>query len=90
MEKNLLKFHEDFIKNYNEDIDKGYILELDIKYLKRIHNLHFDLPFLPERMEINKWNKLVYNLYDKNNYAVHTRMLKKALNHGLVLKKYTG
>ena len=88
MGKNLLKFHEDFIKNYDEDIDKGYILELDIKYPN--NNLHFDLPILRERMEINKCNKLLCNLCDKNNYPVHTRMLKQALNHGLVLKKYTG
>ena len=27
------------------------------------------------------------NLYDKNNYVVHIKLLKKALNHGLVLKK---
>ena len=49
--------------------------------------MHSDLPFLPERMRINKWNKLVCNLYDKNKYAVHIIELKQALNHGLVLKK---
>ena len=51
--------------NYGEDSDKGYILDVDIKYPKRLHNLHCDLPFLPERMKINKCNKLVFNLYDK-------------------------
>ena len=25
---------------------------------------------------------------DKNNYVVHLRTLKQALNHGLILKKY--
>ena len=44
MEKNKLTFNEDFIKNYDEDSDKGYVLEVDIKYLKRPHNLHFHLP----------------------------------------------
>ena len=34
MEKNLLKFNDDFIKNYNEDSDKGYIFEVDIEYPK--------------------------------------------------------
>ena len=34
MEKNKLTFNEDFIKNYDEDSDKGYVLEVDIKYLK--------------------------------------------------------
>ena len=51
--------------NYGEDSDKGYILDVDVKYPKRLPNLHCDLPFLPERMKINKCNKLVFNLYDK-------------------------
>ena len=48
------KINEEFIKNYNEDNNKGYILEVNVKYPKRLHKLHSDLPFLPERMEINK------------------------------------
>ena len=71
MEKNISNFNKDFIKNYDEDSDKGYILEVDVKYPKNLHDLHSDLPFLPERMKINKSNKLVCNLYDKNNYVVH-------------------
>ena len=86
-EKNTLKFNEEFIKNYDEDSDKGYIFEVDVEYPKNLHDLHSDLPFLPERMKISKCNKLVYNLYDKNNYVVHIRSLKQALNHGLILKK---
>ena len=46
-----------------------------------------DLPLLPERMKTNKCSKFVCNLYDKNNYVVHIRSLKQALNHGLILKK---
>ena len=30
--KNMLKFNEEFIKNYDEDSDKGYILEVDVEY----------------------------------------------------------
>ena len=85
--KNVLKFNEDFIKNYDEDGDKGYILEVDIEYLKNLHDLHSDLPLLPERMKINTCNKFVCNLYDKNNYVVHIRSLKQALSHGLISKK---
>ena len=51
--------NEEFIKNYNENDKKGYILEVDINYPKKLHDLHSDLPFLPERMEINKCKKLV-------------------------------
>ena len=82
-----MKFTEDFIKNYDEDSSKGYIFEIDVEYPKNVHDLHSDLPFLPERMKINKSNKIVCNLYDKNNYVVHIRSLKQALNHGIILKK---
>ena len=78
------KFNEEFIKNYDEDSNKGYILEVDVKYPKNLHGLHKDLPFLPERMKIGKWKKLVSNLCYKKNYVVHIRALKQALNHGLI------
>ena len=41
----LSKFNEPFIKNYDENSDKGYFLEVDVKYPKNI-------PFLPERNKI--------------------------------------
>ena len=84
---NLLKFDENFIKNYDENSDKGYILEVDIEYPKNLHKLHSDLPFLPERMTINKCTKLVCTVQDKENYVVHIRALEQALNHGLILKQ---
>ena len=63
--KNMLKFNEEFIKNYDEDSDKGYILEVNVKYPKNLHDLHSDLLFLSQRMKIGKCKKLVCNLYDK-------------------------
>ena len=45
---------EDFIKNYREESDIGYILEADVEYFNEIRELHNELPFLPERMEIEK------------------------------------
>ena len=63
--KDLSKIDEDFIKKYNKDSDKGYILEVDVKYPKNLLDLHSDLPFLSEGMKIDKCNKLVCNLYDK-------------------------
>ena len=57
--------NEDFIKNYDENNGKGYIFEVDVKYPKRLHELHSDLPFLLERMEVNKCKKLVCNLFNK-------------------------
>ena len=77
--------NEEFIKNYNKNDIKGYILEVDVKYPKRLHELHSDLPFLSERMEINKCKKLVCNLFNKKKYGL--KMDGKKLNHGLKLKK---
>ena len=81
------EINEEFIQNYNENDNKGYILEVDVKYPKRLHELHSDLPFLSERMEKNKCKKLVCNLSNKKKYVTHINSLKQALNHGLKLKK---
>ena len=81
------EINEEFIKNYNENDNKGYILEVDIKYSKRLHKLYSDLPFLSERMEINKCKKLVCNLSNKKKYVTHINSLKQVLNHRLKLKK---
>ena len=61
------EINEEFIKNYNENNNKGYILEVDVKYPKRLHELRSDLPFLSEKMKIDKCNKLACNLFNKKN-----------------------
>ena len=48
----LSQFKEVFIKNYDENSNKGYFLEVNVEYPKNLHNLHSDLPFLPERKKI--------------------------------------
>ena len=63
--KNVSKFDEDFIKNYDEDSNKGYILEVDVEYPKNLLSLYRDLPFLSERKKIKKCSKLACNIYDK-------------------------
>ena len=45
----LSEFDERFIKNYDENNDKWYILKVHVKYPKNLFNLHCDLPFLPEK-----------------------------------------
>ena len=70
------QFHEDFIKNYNEESDEVYVLEVDIQYPEKLHELHNNLSLLPERMKIEKFEKLVANLHDKTEYVIHIRNLK--------------
>ena len=75
------EINEEFIKNYNKNNNKDNdIFEVDVRYPKRLHDLHSDLPFLPERMEINKCKKLVCNLSNKKKYVIHVNSLKQALN----------
>ena len=80
-------FNEDFVKNYIEKNDQGYFLEVEVEYPEKLHELHNDLPFLPERKKINNIEKLVTNLYDKNEHVIHIRNLKQALTHGLIMIK---
>ena len=84
----LSEFDERFIKNYDENNDKGYILEVDVEYPKKVFNLHKDLPFLVERKKIDKFKKLVCSIHDKESFVLHIRALKQALNHETILKKY--
>ena len=65
------------------DID----LEVDIEYPKTLLGSHKDLPFLPERKKLEKVEKLVCSLEDKEKYVIHIRALKQALNNGLKFKK---
>ena len=83
-ENDLLRFNEDFIKNYNEDVE--YFLEVDIEYPKQLWSSHKDLSFLPEGRKLEKVEKLVCNIEDKEKYVIHIRALKQALNNGLILK----
>ena len=50
--KDTSQFNEDFIKNYNEESDEGFFLEVDVQYLEKLYEIHNDLLFLPERMKI--------------------------------------
>ena len=83
----IFEINEKFVNSYNKNSDKGYILEVHVDYPSKLHKLHSDMPFLPERMILDKTKKLVCNLHDKKNYVVHIGVLKQALDHELKLRK---
>ena len=85
--KDASEFNKDFIKNYNEKSDERYFLEVYVEYLEQLHEIHDDLQFLPEGIKIEKFEKLVANLHDKNEYVTDIRNLKQPLNRELFLKK---
>ncbi|XP_057299543.1 uncharacterized protein LOC130630167 [Hydractinia symbiolongicarpus] len=85
--EDLENFTQAFIENYKNG-DDGYFLEVDVHYPKKLHKLHNDLPFLPEKMRLNNdCEKLTCNVFDKEKYVLHIRKLQQALQHGLVLTK---
>ena len=82
-------YTKDFIKNYDYDKDGEYgaLIELDIKYPKKVQKLHIDLPFLAQRKVLNKTSMLITSFENKERYVVYILALKQAQNHGLIITK---
>ena len=85
--EDLFELDGGFVKSYHEKGKERCFIEVDSQHLENLHNVQSDLPFLPDRIKIQKVEKLVANLHEKNEYVLHIRNLKQTLNHGFVLKK---
>ena len=48
------QFNEDLIRICNEDSNIVYLIEAVVQYPENLHNLYNDVPFLHERMKIEK------------------------------------
>ena len=81
------EINEEFIKNYNENSNKGHILEVDVKYPKKLHDLHSDLPFLPKRMKIDKCKKLACNLQNKKQIRRTHKIIETSIKLRIKIKK---
>ena len=77
-----------FIKSYKGQSDAGYLREVGVWYTEKLLELQNDLPFIPEKMKIEKSVKLLTNLHDKTACVIYIGNLKQALNHGLNFKKF--
>lgn len=80
---------EDILKISDESL-MGYMFEVDLDYPKQLHDSHKDYPFCAQNQIVpNTKNdkKLLLTLFDKKNYVIHYKMLKCALQQGLILKK---
>jgi len=83
---------ENELKNWRAFSDqegKGCFLEVDLEYPKKLHDLHNEYPLAPERIEINKVEKLIPNMNEKKKYVLHYKNLKQYLDLGLKLTKVT-
>ena len=63
--KKLSQFYEHFIKNYDENSNKGHFLEVDVEYPKILFNHLKVFIFLPERKNLEKVKRLVYGIEEK-------------------------
>ena len=77
--RKLSKFNEDFIKKYDEDCNKGYFLEVDFDYPTELFNFYKDLPFLPERKKVEKVEKLICSIEDKEKYVISHQSFKTSI-----------
>ena len=68
------------MKSYNEESGEDYFVEVDVQYPEKLHELHNDLPFSPERVKIEKVEKRVTNvLHDETKYVIHIKNSKQVL-----------
>ena len=65
--------------------NQSCILEVDLEYPKNLHDFHSDYPLAPERVEVNKIDKLIPNLPNKEKYILYHENLKQYLSLGLKL-----
>jgi hypothetical protein len=91
------------IDSIADDSSTGYILEVDLKYPSKLHDLHNCFPLAPEKMKVNhemlspycknlskgqiSTEKLIPNLQDKQKYVLHYRNLKLYKRLGLEITK---
>lgn len=77
------------LNDFTETSPIGRIYEVDISYPKELHNLHNDLPFLPQNgiPKGSKVQKLIATLEPKKNYLIHYRNLQQAIENGLIVEK---
>jgi len=77
------------VMNVSNNSPKGYIIEVDLAYPKKLHDRHSEYPILPIKQEGSpeKVKKLMGTLNYKEHYVIHYTRLKQCLKMGLVLKK---
>lgn len=74
-----------------DDAKHGYLIEVDLKYPRKLHDIHNDYPFCAEHMippnSNSKQSKLILNLNDKKKYVLHYRTLKLVLKNGMKIER---
>ena len=74
--------------SYNENSDKGIILEVDLEYPKELHQLHNDYPCAPEKMIITDDMLSDYARKIKEEHSVSSGKVPKLVTTLLDKEKY--
>jgi len=74
-------------KEFSDQDGKGCILEVDLEYPKELHDLHNDYPLAPERLMVNKVEKLIPNLNNTKRYVLHYHNLTQCREMKLKITK---
>ena len=67
------------LAKYNENSEKGLILEVDLEYPKELHNLHNDYPLAAERVCVNKNMLSEYCKKIATKYNISTGLVHKLI-----------
>ena len=70
-----------------KDTNQGFIFEVDLDYPRSLWKSHNDYPLAPERIKIDKVDKLICSFLPKKHYVLHYKNLKQYLEEGMMLKK---
>ena len=68
-------------------INHTCILEVDLEYPEELHDLHNKYPLAPERLTVNKVEKLIPYLNNKTSYVLHYENLKLYESLGMKVTK---
>lgn len=84
-----VEYLEGFDYNVPDDNPIGFILEVDLRFPKDIHDRQSDLPMAPTQQipPGSKQKKMLATLYDKEKYILHYRNLKQYVSEGIILTK---
>ena len=70
-----------------KDTNQGFIFEVDLDYPESLWDSHNDYPLAPEKVKVNKIEKLICSFKPKRHYILHYKNLKQYLQEGMILKK---